>query len=109
MERKATEAERASIKYKQVEFMSDKIGKVYEGIISGVTEWGLYVEIKENLCEGMIPIRELDDDFYYFDEEKFCLIGKRYGRKFQIGDTVKIKVWRTNLLKKQIDFRLYEE
>jgi len=109
MERRATEAERASIKYKQVEFMSNKIGKVYDGIISGVTEWGIYVEIKENLCEGMIPIRELDDDFYYFDEEKFCLIGKRYGRKFQIGDTVKIKVWRTNLLKKQIDFRLYEE
>ncbi len=108
MERRATEAERASIKYKQVEFMSDKIGNVYEGTISGVTEWGLYVEIKENLCEGMIPIRELDDDFYYFDEENYCLIGRRRGRKFQLGDTIHIKVWRTNLLKKQIDFRLYE-
>jgi ribonuclease R len=109
MERKATEAERASIKYKQVEFMSDKIGKIFEGTVSGVTEWGIYVEIKENLCEGMIPIRELDDDFYYFDEEKMCLIGRHYGRKFQLGDTLKIKVWRTNLLKRQIDFKLCED
>lgn len=107
-ERRATEAERASIKYKQVEFMSDKIGNIYDGVISGVTEWGIYIEIKENKCEGMIPIREIDDDFYYFDEDNYCLVGKRHGRKFQLGDELKISIWRTNLLKKQMDFKLAE-
>jgi len=106
MEKRATDAERASIKFKQVEFMSDKIGNEYDGIISGVTEWGIYVEINENKCEGMIPIREIDDDFYYFDEENYCLKGRHHGRKFQLGDPVRIRIWRTNLLKKQIDFQL---
>jgi len=109
MEQKATEAERASIKFKQVEFLSDKIGNTYEGTITGVTEWGIYVEINENKCEGMIPIREIDDDFYYFDEDNYCLIGNRHGRRFQLGDPIKIKIWKTNLLKKQIDFRLSDE
>jgi ribonuclease R len=109
MEKRATDAERASIKYKQVEFMSEKIGNVYDGLISGVTEWGIYVEINENKCEGMIPIREMDDDFYYFDEENYCLIGRHHGRKFQLGDPLRIRIWRTNLLKKQIDFQLAED
>jgi ribonuclease R len=109
MEKRATDAERASIKYKQVEFMSDKIGNVYDGLISGVTEWGIYVEINENKCEGMVPIREIDDDFYYFDEENYCLVGKNHGRKFQLGNPVRIRIWRTNLIKKQIDFQLADD
>ncbi len=88
MEKRATDAERASIKYKQVEFMSDKIGNVYDGVISGITEWGIYVEITENLCEGMISIREINDDFYYFDEDNYCLIGRNNGRKFQAWRSV---------------------
>ena len=75
MEQIAANAERASVKYKQVEFMSDKIGRVYDGVISGVTEWGLYVELNENKCEGLVPIRDLDDDFYAFDEENYALVG----------------------------------
>lgn len=109
MEKRATDAERSSIKYKQVEFMSDKIGNIYDGLISGVTEWGIYVEINENKCEGMIPIREIDDDFYYFDEENYCLVGRHHGRRFQLGDPVRIRIWRTNLLKKQMDFQLAED
>jgi ribonuclease R len=109
MEKRATDAERASIKYKQVEFMTDKIGNTYDGVISGVTEWGIYVEINENKCEGMIPIREIDDDFYYFDEDNYCLTGKHHGRKFQLGDPLRIRIWRTNLLKKQIDFQLADD
>ena len=76
MERLAAEAERASVKYKQVEYMSDKTGKIFEGVISGVTEWGIYVEIIENQCEGMIHIRELADDFYEYDEENYCIKGR---------------------------------
>jgi ribonuclease R len=109
MEKRATDAERASIKYKQVEFMTDKIGNEYDATISGITEWGIYAEINENKCEGMIPIREIDDDFYYFDEENYCLIGRRNGRKFQLGDQIKIRIWRTNLLKKQMDFKVAED
>jgi len=109
MERKAMEAERASIKYKQVEYMTDKIDHVFNAVISGVTEWGLYAEIMENGCEGMIPIRELNDDFYWFDEDNYRLVGRRYKRVFQLGDEIRVKVWRTNLLKKQLDFKLAEE
>ncbi|MFY9515794.1 MAG: ribonuclease R, partial [Dysgonamonadaceae bacterium] len=85
MEQLAENAERDSIKYKQVEFMSDKVGKVYDGVISGVTDWGLYVEINENKCEGMIPIRELDDDFYELDEKNYRLIGRHTGREYRLG------------------------
>jgi ribonuclease R len=108
MEVKATEAERASIKYKQVEFMSDKIGQAFSGVISGVAGFGLFVELVDSKCEGMIPIRELDDDFYEFDEDNYCLVGKQTGKRFQLGDEVKIEVWRTNLAKKHLDFRLVE-
>ena len=86
MEQTAASAERASVKYKQVEFMGERIGQVYDGVISGVTEWGLYVEINENKCEGMIAMRDLGNDFYEFDEKNYCLIGRRHHQKFSLGD-----------------------
>ncbi|MCE5206281.1 MAG: ribonuclease R [Porphyromonadaceae bacterium] len=104
MEQVASNAERDSVKYKQVEFMSDKIGKVYDGVISGVTEWGIYVEINENKCEGMIPIRELDDDFYELDEKNYRLVGRRRKREYRLGQPVSIQVARANLDRKQLDF-----
>lgn len=106
MEQVAANAERDSIKYKQVEFMADKIGKVYDGVVSGVTEWGIYVEINENKCEGMIPIRELDDDFYELDEKNFRLVGRRTRREYRLGQPVSIQVARANLDRKQLDFTL---
>ena len=106
MELLATRAERDSIKYKQVEFMSDKVGQVFDGVISGITEWGIYVEIKENKCEGMIPIRELDDDFYELDEKNYRLIGRRTRREYRLGQEIPIVVVRTNLERKQLDFAL---
>lgn len=106
MERLATEAERASVKYKQVEFMSDKIGKIFEGVISGVTEWGIYVEIIENQCEGMISVRELADDYYEYDEENYCLKGRSSGKVYMLGERVKVEVAKADLQKKQLDFKL---
>ena len=106
MEQLAASAERASIKYKQVEFMSQFIGQDFSGVISGVTEWGIYVELTENKCEGMIPIRDLDDDFYNFDDKNYCLTGRRYHKKYQLGDTVEVRVAKANLDKKQLDFVL---
>lgn len=104
MEQLASNAERASIKYKQVEFMAQYLGQVFDGVISGVTEWGIYVELVENKCEGMIPIRDLDDDYYNFDEKNYCLVGRRYQRKYQLGDEIIVKVAKANLDKKQLDF-----
>jgi len=109
MEQRAEEAERASIKYKQVEFMLDKIGSRYEGIISGVAEWGIYVEIVENLCEGLVPMRELLDDFYEYDEDNYCLTGRHTGKKYQLGDTVNVEILRANLPKRQLDLALVDE
>ena len=106
MEQLAANAERASIKYKQVEFMKDNVGKEFEGVISGVTQWGIYVEIIENKCEGMVPVRSISDDFYEYDEAEFALIGERTRNRFTMGDTVRIKVVRANLMKKQLDFEL---
>jgi ribonuclease R len=106
MERLAMEAERASVKYKQVEFMSDKTGQVFEGVISGVTEWGIYVEIVENQCEGMVSVRELDDDFYEYDEENYCIKGRSTGKLYTLGDTVKVEVVKADLQKKQLDYKL---
>ena len=108
METRAANAERASIKYKQVEFMQDHVGEVYPGVISGITDWGIYVEL-ENKIEGMIPIRELDDDFYIFDEKNYALVGRHNHKKYQLGDDITVKIWRTNLEKKQLDFRLPTE
>ena len=109
MERVASEAERASVKYKQVEYMSDKTGQAFEGVISGVTEWGIYVEIIENQCEGMIHIRELVDDFYEYDEENYCLKGRSTGKIYTLGDRVTIEVVKADLQKKQLDYRLVNE
>lgn len=106
MEQLAAQAERASIKYKQIEFMADKIGKVYDGVISGISTWGIYVEIKENKCEGMIYIRDLEDDIYVYDEKNYCIVGRRTKKKYQIGDDVRIKVVRADLVKKYLDFSM---
>lgn len=106
MEQLASNAERASIKYKQVEFMSERLGQVFDGVISGVTEWGIYVELIENKCEGMIPIRDLDDDYYTFDDKNYCLVGRRFHKKYQLGDEITVKVAKANLDKKQLDFVL---
>lgn len=108
-EQLAAEAERASIKYKQVEFMQDKIGQVFDGIISGVAEWGIYVELEDNKCEGLIAMRELRDDFYEYDEDNYSIYGRHNGKVFQLGDPIKIEVLRANLSKKQLDFAMVEE
>ena len=109
MEQIAANAERASVKYKQVEFMGERLGMEFDGVISGVTEWGLYVELNENKCEGMVPMRDLGDDYYDFDEKNYCLTGRRHHKKFSLGDPVTIKVARANLEKKQLDFALIEK
>lgn len=109
MEQKAASAERASVKYKQVEFLADKIGQVFDGVISGVTQWGIYVEIIENKCEGMIPLRDLTGDYYIFDEDNYCITGYRSKRTFQLGDKIKIKIKKANLEKKQLDFSWVRE
>ena len=106
MEQLAANAERASIKYKQVEFLSERLGEEYDGVISGVTEWGLYVEIDENKCEGLIPIRDLDDDYYEIDEKNYALVGRRTHRVYRLGDPVRIVIANANLEKKQLDFAL---
>lgn len=109
MEQLAASAERSSVKYKQVEFMTEHLGQVYKGVISGVTEWGLYVELNENKCEGMIPMRDLDDDYYEFDEKNYCLRGRRTRRTYSLGDELTIKVAKANLERKQLDFALADE
>ncbi len=109
MEQLASNAERASIKYKQVEYMSDRLGNIYEGVISGVTEWGLYVEIEENKCEGLVPMRDLADDFYDFDPKQYCLIGRRYNHRYRLGDKVRVQIARTDLQRKQLDLALIDE
>ena len=106
MEQLAANAERASIKYKQVEFLADRLGEEYDGVISGVTEWGLYVEIDENKCEGLIPIRDLDDDYYELDEKNYSLVGRRKRRTYRLGDPVRVQIAAANLEKKQLDFAL---
>ena len=106
MEQLAASAERASIKYKQVEYMSERLGQVYDGVISGVTDWGIYVELNENKCEGMIPIRFLDDDYYEFDEKNYCIVGRHTGKRYQLGDELTVKIAKADLVKKQLDFVL---
>lgn len=105
----ATNAERASIKYKQVEWMKDHVGEEFEGVITGITEWGMYVEIKENLCEGMVSVRDLDDDQYIFDERNYCLRGKFTHRVYTFGDEVRVKIVRADLVKRQLDYILAEK
>ncbi len=102
----AAEAERASIKYKMVEFMEDKIGTEWNGVISGVTDWGIYVEIEDNKIEGMVSLRDMGDDFYAFNNESYSVIGHRSGRSFTLGDVVRIKIKRADLARKQLDFEM---
>ncbi|MEO5569730.1 MAG: ribonuclease R [Bacteroidia bacterium] len=109
MEIRASEAERASIKYKQVQFMTGKQGEIFDAIVSGVTEWGIYVEIVENKCEGLIRLRDIGDDFYELDEKNYCIKGVRSKKVFRLGDAVKVILSKTDLVKKQIDFVLYDE
>ena len=106
MEQIAQNAERDSIKYKMVEYMADKLGNEYDAHISGITSYGIYAEIDENHCEGMVPMRDLDDDYYDFDERNFLLRGRRHHHKYQLGDAVRIKVAKANLEKRQLDFTL---
>ena len=109
MEVVAQQAERDSIKYKMVEFMVDKVGETYDAHISGIQSYGIYCEIDENHCEGMVPMRDLDDDYYDFDEKNYCLVGRRHHHKYQLGDPIRIKVARANLEKRQLDFSIAED
>jgi len=109
MEKKAADAERASVKYKQAEYLRDQVGNVFSGVISGVTEWGMYVEIIENKCEGMIRLRDISDDFYTLDEKNYAIIGQRKKKVYQLGDEVRIRVKNVDLTKKQIDFSLVQD
>ena len=109
MEQVAQQAERDSIKYKMVEFMADKLGETYDAHISGIQSYGIYCEIDENHCEGMVPMRDLDDDYYDFDERNYCLVGRRHHHKYQLGDPVRIKVARANIEKRQLDFTLADD
>lgn len=108
MEQLAANAERASIKYKQVEFLGDRLGEEFDGVISGVTEWGFYVELNENKCEGLVPIRDLDDDYYELDEKNYCLVGRRTRHIYRLGDAVRVCIANANLEKKQLDFALID-
>ena len=109
METVAQQAERDSIKYKMVEFMADKVGETYDAHISGIQSYGIYCEVDENHCEGMVPMRDLDDDYYDFDEKNYCLVGRRHHHKYQLGDPIRIKVARANIEKRQLDFALAED
>ena len=109
MEQLAANAERASIKYKQVEYLADRLGEMYDGVISGVTEWGLYVELNENKCEGLVPIRDLADDYYDFDERNYCLVGRHTKTRYRLGDEVKVQVARANVERKMVDFALIDD
>jgi len=106
MERKAVEAERASIKLKQVEFLADRVGEEFDGLISGVSKYGIFVELKTNKCEGMVRLRDLDDDFYYLDEENYKVIGHRSGKEFKLGDAIRIRVKHIDIRKKHLDYEL---
>jgi len=106
MEQKATEAERTSVKYKQAEYLADKIGQVFEATVSGISKWGVFAELKETKCEGVIPIKRFDDDFYYIDDDNFTLIGLHTGKNIRFGDTIKVKVVEVDLQKKAMVFEM---
>jgi ribonuclease R len=109
MEQRAADAERASVKYKQAEFLMDKIGVPFEGIISGVTEWGIFVQIVENKCEGLVPLRNLEDDFYVYDSRKMLIRGRHRGNVYKFGDKVQVTIQKVNLQKRQVDMLLYND
>jgi len=106
LEKKASDAERASIKYKQVEYMQEHIGEEFTGTITGVVEWGIYIEEKETKCEGMIKIRDLGDDYFTLDEKNYTVVGQKTGKKFRLGDTIKFKVVGADLDKRALDYSL---
>ncbi|MFA6950568.1 MAG: ribonuclease R [Lentimicrobiaceae bacterium] len=106
MERKAADAERASVKYKQAEYLQDKIGQSFQGLISGVSKWGIYVELEGNKCEGMVSIKYMDDDFYYLDEDSYRVVGQHKGKEYRLGDPIRIKVQSVDLQRKQMDFMI---
>lgn len=108
-EKLAVEAERASVKFMQVKFMQDKVGEIFPGIVSGVSEWGVFVELEDNKCEGMVRLKSMQDDFYVFDADNYCVFGKRYGKIYRIGEKVTVIVKRADLLKKQLDFEIVED
>jgi ribonuclease R len=109
MEQRATDAERASIKYKMIEFMEHKIGEIYEGLISGVTEWGIFVEIIESKIEGMVSVRSMKDDYYYFDENNYRIVGRSSGVTYTLGDKVTVKLTNADISQKHIDFQLINQ
>ncbi|MCC6383551.1 MAG: ribonuclease R [Bacteroidia bacterium] len=109
MEIRAAEAERSSIKFKQVQYLAGRNGEVFDGIISGVTEWGVFVELTESKCEGLIRLRDINNDYYEFDEKNFCIRGMHSGREFRLGNPVKVILKKTDLAKKQIDFKLADD
>ncbi len=109
MEHQATEAERTSIKYKQAEYLADKVGQIFDATVSGISKWGIYAELSESKCEGLIPMRSIDDDFYYIDEENYTLVGLHHGRSLRFGDPIKVKVIAVDLQKKQMDFELVRD
>lgn len=109
MERRAVEMERESVKYKQAEYLADKIGHQFPGLISGVSKWGIYVELEDSKCEGMVRYNEMPGDYYYLDEENYQVIGQSYGKTFRLGDPVFVRVKKVNMLKKQIDFVILDK
>ena len=108
MEVLASQAERSSIRYKQVEYMQQYVGYGFEGTISGLAEWGIYVELNDSKCEGLVPMRDLSDDYYEYDEKNFCLVGRSSGRRYVMGDQLVVRVAGANLERKQLDFQLIE-
>ena len=108
MEMIAAKAERDSIKYMQIKFMQDQVGKAFKGVISGVTEWGIYVELLENKCEGMVRARDIEGDHFIFDQDEYALIGRKYGDTYRLGDELWIKVKHADLERKHLDFILVE-
>jgi ribonuclease R len=104
MEQRAAEMERESVKFKQAEYLMDKVGKMFDGQISGVSKWGIFVELKQSKCEGMVRYNEMPGDYYYLDEDNYRVIGQSYGKVFRLGDQVKIRVKKVDLTKKKLDF-----
>jgi DNA-directed RNA polymerase subunit E'/Rpb7 len=109
MEKLAAEAERDSIKFKQVEYMSQFVGEKFKGMISGVTDWGIFVELNENKCEGMVSVRDMKDDYYFFEEENFRYVGRSSGKVFALGDAVWIEVRKADIYKRRLDFVFVRE
>lgn len=109
MEKKAAEAERESVKYKQAEYLMDKIGQEFDGLISGVSKWGIFVVLEDNFCEGMVSLKNMKDDFYFLDEDNYQVVGQKYGNTYKLGDKVRIIVRNVDLMKREMDFEVVEE